>query len=92
MKPMLGYKPPWYKSADTQKTLGKLLVYGIITAAFVMLFLYDSSERDLIREVNAKTSDLIEKFPALTDEQILSELEAIRSMTTEPEPEPEDPY
>jgi len=51
----------------------------------------DSREKELVREVNAKTAALIEKFGTLTDEQIISELEAIKALTDEPEPEHEDP-
>ncbi len=89
---MLGYKPPWYKTVVTRDRLTKAATWLVIIAFFVFILWPDSHETKLLREVNAKTSDLIEKFPTLTDDQIIAELEAIRSMTDEPDPEPEDPY
>jgi hypothetical protein len=88
---MLNSKPPWYAGLLTRENLKKVATWLAVAALFVWLAWPDSREKELVREVNAKTAALIENFGSLTDEQIISELEAIKTLTDEPEPEHEDP-
>jgi hypothetical protein len=90
---MLNSKPPWYAGHLTRENLKKIATWLAVIAFFLWIVWPDSREKKLVREVNARASALIENYPSLTNEQIVSELEAIRDMTEEPEPpEHDDPF
>ena len=92
MNPTPNQKRPWYAAARLNRKERKTVVTWLAVIAVVVWMGWpDSREKELVREVNAKIAALIENFGTLTDEQIISELEAIKTLTDEPEPEHEEP-